>query len=241
MSQERILIVDDEVTIVELCTEVLKLHGYAVRGVTSGREAIALLESEFPHGGFDLLITDIKIPDVDGLTVLRRGRELDPYLASVIITGYGTIETAIEALHAGAQRFVLKPFDTDDLSEAVEEALDLRRKEQERLSLRAQMPLLEISHALLAEGNADILAERLLEIVARQMKADQAVFLLPDDDTDEWRAAAHVNGGAALPDRITPAELWQTLIRQPEGTVSLSLADNEIAIALRSGQKPIGL
>ncbi len=241
MPQARILVVDDEISIVELCTGLLDLHGYAVQGVTSGREAIALLESEASRGGIDLLITDIKIPDTDGLTVLRRGRELDPYLAVVVITGYGTLETAIEAMHAGAQRFVLKPFSTDDLLQAVEETLEQRRKELERLKWRAWLPFLEISHTLITAGDTGLLAGRLLEIVARQLEADQAVFLLPGADTDDWQVAAYVDGGVTLPDRITPAELWQILVRQPDGVKVSPLADNEVAIALRSGQKPIGL
>lgn len=187
MSYERILIVDDEAHIVHLCTRVLTVHGYAVEGITSGQEAIARLEAELrPQGeGFHLLVVDIRMPDVDGLTVLRRGRELDPLLAAVVITGYGTLDSAIEALHAGAQRFVLKPFESQDLLLTVEEALAQRRKEQERLHLRAQLPILEIGQALLADGSVESMAGPLLEIVMRQTGADRAALLLLDEGADE--------------------------------------------------------
>lgn len=131
MANERILVVDDEANIVHLCTRVLTRHGYLVEGTTSGREAIARLATEArPAGmGFDLLLVDIKMPDIDGLTVLRRGREIDPHLAAVVVTGCGTLANASEALHAGAQRFLLKPFASRDLLLAVEQTLRQRQSD----------------------------------------------------------------------------------------------------------------
>ncbi len=103
MAVERILVADDEPEIVDLCSRLLIGQGYSVQPAMSGQEAIAHLETE----PFDLLVIDIKMPDMDGLTVLRRGRELNPDLAAVVITGFATMDGALEAMHSGARGFVL--------------------------------------------------------------------------------------------------------------------------------------
>ncbi len=242
MTNERILIADDEANIVDLCTKLLVLTGYRVEGTTRGREAIARLEAALrsQDGGFDLLLVDIKLPDVDGLTVLRQGRELDPNLATVVITGYGALESAIEALHAGAQQFVAKPFGSRELLLAIEEALAQRRKEEERLRLRAQLPILEIGQASMAGGDVEDLAGRLLEVVAEQMDADRAVLLLPDTETGEWRVAGPTgdnSGGQGEPQ----LSLWQDLLQEGDVSDAVLVSDEEVAIALRSGKGAVGL
>jgi len=185
MAGERILIVDDEVHITHLCTKLLTQHGYAAEGVTNGRQAIARLEAEArPLGiGFHLLVVDIKMPGIDGLTVLRRGRELDPHLAAIVITGYGTLDSVIEALHAGTQRFLLKPFDNHELIRAVEETLLHRYKTQERLWQQVQLPILQISQALLMDDSMDSLAGYLLRDITLQIGADRASLLLLENGT----------------------------------------------------------
>ncbi len=207
MPDERILVVDDEPEVVRLCTRILTQAGYPVWGVTSGREAIVYLENE----PVDLLIVDIKMPEIDGLAVLRRAREIDPDLTAVVITGYATLSTAIETLHAGARGFVLKPFGMQELSRAVEEALSQRHKEQERLRLRTQLPILEIAQALATEGDSRYLAGRLLETVARELRADQAVLLTLDEQTGQLG----VTGAIGL-----PAQAAQMSIAQDRDSVA---------------------
>jgi two-component system NtrC family sensor kinase len=185
MSSERILVVDDEPRLVKACTGTLAEEGYQAHGAGGGREALACLEKE----SFDLLLTDIRMPDVDGLTVLRRARELDPDLTVVIITGFGTLQNAIDALRAGARGFLLKPFSPDDLLLAVREALEERRQEQEIMLLRARLPILDISQTLMAEGDVASLAGRLLESVVQQIGADQASLMLLDEETEELYVA----------------------------------------------------
>ena len=192
MPDGRILVIDDEPYIVRLCTQMLTQQGYAVQGVTSGWEAIARLEAE----SFDLLVVDIKMADVDGLTVLRRGRELNPNLTAVVMTAYVTMDNAIGALHAGARGFVPKPFDPPELILlAVNEALEEKQKEHERLRLRALLPILEISHALMIEGDMNCMAGRLLEAVVRELGADQASLMLLDEKADEL----YIAGAIGLP------------------------------------------
>jgi signal transduction histidine kinase/DNA-binding response OmpR family regulator len=195
MGSDRILIVDDEPHIVDLCVQILDNLGYDVQGVTRGLDAQKLLESET----FDLLLADIQMPDLDGLAVLRRGRELDPNLTSVFITGYGTMDRAIEALRAGARGFILKPFDIDELISAVQEALAQRRQEQEHLYLQAQVPVLEISQAMLAEGDVASLAARLLEVVLRQTDGVSGLLGLRSGNGDDLDIVAEIG----LPEHAT--------------------------------------
>jgi len=186
MANERILIADDEPQIVQLCVQLLVEQGYHVKGVTGGKEAIALLETE----SFDLLVVDIRMPDVDGLMVLRWGIALDPNLTTVMITGYATMNRVIEALNSGARGFLLKPFGIEEFYAAIESALLQRQKEQERLRLRAQLPIMVISQTLISEGDVLELSRRLLEVVARQMGANRAALMLLDEATDELYVAA---------------------------------------------------
>lgn len=104
MSVERILVVDDDPQVRELCHRILTRQGYEVHTVGTGQEALAAIVPK----AFDLLVVDIALPDIDGDKVLRRAREIDPDLAAVAITGYGNMENAIRALRAGAREFVIK-------------------------------------------------------------------------------------------------------------------------------------
>jgi signal transduction histidine kinase len=174
MPPERILVVDNEPHIVRLCIQILSEMGYAVRGSGDSLAVLASLREE----PVDLLLVDIKMPGIDGLSLLRQARELDPNLTAVVITGYATMDRAIAALRAGARGFVLKPFGMKDLSLAVEEALARRRLEQESLRLHAQLPVLEISQALMSEGDPIALAEQILEVVVRQTGAERALVAL---------------------------------------------------------------
>jgi PAS domain S-box-containing protein len=180
MSDAKILIADDELPVVHVCTRTLTEEGYRVYGVNGGKEAIDCLEDT----QFDLLLVDLLMPDVDGLEVLRRAKEIDPGITAVIITAHGTLRNAIDALQAGARGFLLKPFGLDELLLAVGEALEERRREQENLQAQALLPILEISQTLMASGDVTSLASRLLEVVVRQVDTDRASLMLLDEKSN---------------------------------------------------------
>ena len=202
MTSERILVVDDEPQIVRLCVQILSELGYVACGSEDGHAALASLAQE----PADLLLVDIKMPDIDGLSLLRQARELDPNLAAVVMTGYATMDRAIEALRSGARGFVLKPFGMQDLSLAVEEALARRRLEQERLRLEAQLPVLEISQALMSEGDPVSLAEQILEVVVRQTRARAALIALAQGSEQGLRIVASRGCEGQAPDASVSAD-----------------------------------
>jgi signal transduction histidine kinase len=253
MPGERILVMDDEPATTELCTRTLTRSGYVVQGTTSGLDTLALLEKE----QFDLLVVDIRMPDVDGLSVLRRGLELHPDMAAVVMTSHATLDATIEALHAGARGFVLKPFSLDVFRLAVRDALAQRLKDQERLRLRAQLPILQVTQALTVEGGTYTIARRLVETMAEEMDLDQAALILLDDKSGELSIVGSIGlpvpetGAAKVTQGIAQRVLqgdeplvldggaglepsWQALA----GDVGVAAA---VLVPLRAGKEGLGL
>jgi DNA-binding NtrC family response regulator len=131
----RLLIVDDEPDMLENVSRILGKAGYECLTAAEPRKALALMESERP----DVLLTDLKMPGMDGLTLLRRAHEVDSRLPVIIVTGFATIESAVEAVKEGAFDYLPKPFSADQLKLAVDRALAQRRLAVENLRLREQL------------------------------------------------------------------------------------------------------
>ena len=120
---ERIVLVDDDPGLSEVILMLLEREGYAVRRAGTRKEALGLVEG----GPCDLVITDLKLPDGTGLDVIAGVRARRPRLPIIMITSYSSMESAIEALRAGASDYVVKPFDNDDFLRAITRALNERR------------------------------------------------------------------------------------------------------------------
>ena len=111
MSAEKILIVDDEAGMQRLLARILDRQGYETLTVGSAKEALQLINSD----SFDLVLTDIQMPGMNGLELLREIKAFDPSLPIIVVTAYGTVESAVEALRAGAYDYITKPFETDEI------------------------------------------------------------------------------------------------------------------------------
>ena len=133
--RERILVVDDEENLLLSLSKLLKGEGYRVETAGMGEEALGRAK----QADFDLAILDIKLPDMDGVTVLRAFREEVPEANVVMITAYGSIESAVEAMKAGAYDYIVKPFRAEEILKAVEKALEQRRLRREVLHLRREV------------------------------------------------------------------------------------------------------
>jgi two-component system, sensor histidine kinase and response regulator len=129
----RLIIVDDERPLMEALCETLALEGYIVRGFGSPREALLGLRP----GEFDLLITDLMMPDLDGIALGHAARQIDPQLAAIVMTGHGTIDTAVRALQEGALDYVLKPFKLDAIRLAITRAVGVQRLKRAHAALQA--------------------------------------------------------------------------------------------------------
>ena len=119
MSSERILVVDDELFVRELLLEFLSAEGYEVSLADSGEKAVALMQTQ----PADLVLVDLKMPGIDGVETLKQIKKIAPDSLAIIMTGYPTIESSIEALRQGAYDYVVKPFKLDDLKSSIEKAL----------------------------------------------------------------------------------------------------------------------
>jgi len=134
-TMEKILIVDDDLEILEIIAEVLKEGGYAVDTASSGTGAIKHIDDEF----YDLVVTDLKMPEVDGMMVLRHVVDRSPDTICVILTGYGTIDSAVEAIKTGAFDYITKPVKPGEILIVVEKALRYKHLERENILLRRQL------------------------------------------------------------------------------------------------------
>ncbi|MHC4675205.1 MAG: sigma-54-dependent transcriptional regulator, partial [Planctomycetota bacterium] len=136
-AKARILIVDDDKIIVESLTEFLKLEGYDAAGAKSFSDAMWALE----HASFNLIITDINMPNTDGFELLRVVKQRYSHIVIIMITGYGTIESAVEAIKLGAYDYLTKPIIDDEISLVVERALKQQSLIQENQSLREALEM----------------------------------------------------------------------------------------------------
>ena len=136
----RLLIVDDESGLVTALCGLLKTKGYDTTGVSSGPEALASLRSGVSEGApVDVLITDLMMPVMDGIALLRAAREISGDLVSIVMTGHGTIDTAVEAMQAGALDYILKPFNLSVILPVLSRALAVRQLRRENAALLRQV------------------------------------------------------------------------------------------------------
>jgi len=145
----RLLIVDDEAAVMTALCKTLEMENYATSGFTSAHEALKHLATE----PFELLLTDLMMPEMNGIDLLRAAQAINQDLAGVVMTGHGTIDTAVQALQSGALDYVLKPFRLENLLPALTRALAVRNLQVENKQL--QRRLLERTRELEA-SNADL-------------------------------------------------------------------------------------
>lgn len=128
----KLLIVDDDTAQMRAMCDTLRIEGYSTTGTTSAQEALELLKEE----RFDLAITDLTMPQMDGIAFLKAARNLDPHLIGIVMTGHGSIDTAVAAMKAGAFDYILKPFTLRTIRPVLERALSVRRLIDENAELK---------------------------------------------------------------------------------------------------------
>lgn len=131
----RLLVVDDEASQLRALCATLSAQGYHTTGCANGRQALAALEG----GSFDLLLTDLMMPDMDGISVLRAVLARDPSIVGILMTGEGTIATAVQAMQSGALDYILKPFNLSTILPVISRALSVRRLRLENAALEKRV------------------------------------------------------------------------------------------------------
>jgi len=252
MSDARILIVDDEPDMVENLTRLLRREGYRCTGTTEGRKAVELVEGQRP----DLVLTDLKMPDVDGMDVLRRVHEIDPGVPVIMITAFSTIESAVAAVKAGAFDYLPKNFSVDQLRVSVERALRQRALQVENRNLRQQLETTFRFESLLGRSPA---MARVFELVRKAARADANILVQGESGTGKEliARAIHANSPrasqpfvpvdcASLPEHLLESELFghekgafTGAIRTKPGL--MESADHGTLFLDEIGEMPLGL
>ena len=158
----RILVVDDERSMRELLAIVLRRDGYEVILAENGRTAVNVLERE----AVDLLISDIKMPDMSGVDVLRAAKGIDQDILGIMITAFASTDTAVEALRMGAYDYLSKPFDVDELKIIVRHALERRQLRQENVLLKRALQSTHQFSNIVGRSESMLAVFKLIETVA---------------------------------------------------------------------------
>ena len=183
-AQARLLVVDDERSMRELLSIVLRREGYDVTLAEHGRSAIEYLETR----RFDLLISDIKMPDMTGVEVLRAAKRIDPDILGIMITAFASADTAIEAMRLGAHDYLSKPFDVDELKMKVRNALEQRQLRQENVLLKRALGSTHQFANIVGRSDKMLEIFKLIEQIAR---TDSTVLVTGESGTGkEWVARA---------------------------------------------------
>jgi PAS domain S-box-containing protein/putative nucleotidyltransferase with HDIG domain len=170
----RLLIVDDEVELMTVLCESLSKQGFEVRGFTTGEEALTALG----NGDFDILLTDLMMPTMDGISLLRRALALNPQLVGVVMTGQGTVPTAVEAMQIGAFDYMLKPFKMRVLLPLLTRAMEVRRLRMENIQLHDTAAIHNLSQTIALTLDAKTIVEKTADAALQQYEGDEVSVLL---------------------------------------------------------------
>ena len=182
----KVLVVDDEIELKNALVDALTAQSYEVYGFTNGAEALAALR----HADFDLLITDLMMPEMDGITLIKAALEIDPHLVAIIMTGQGTIQTAVDAMKAGTFDYVLKPFRLQTVMPILTRAINTRRLRMENLQLRETVAIYGLCQTIASTLDEPTLLSKLADAALQQSGADEVSILLPAEDSNEMVVAA---------------------------------------------------
>jgi response regulator RpfG family c-di-GMP phosphodiesterase len=201
-----VLVVDDEAGIREVLVDFLSMEGYAVVAVADGEAAMAHLEE---HRA-DVMLLDMKLPGISGLEVLERSRRLVPDLLVVMMTGFGTVETAVSAMKNGAYDYLLKPFKIRDVIRLIERGLEKKALEAQNIQLKEALNLYHLSERMARDLAIEPLYDILME-TARQETGADAIGL--------W--CTGTEGSASL----EPVRMWGALGQDVSRRVALEMFD----------------
>jgi DNA-binding NtrC family response regulator len=213
-TQKHLLLVEDEPALREAIAEQLGDRGYQVEQADSGETALAKL-ADF---AFDIIITDLRLPGIDGSAVLDAAVERYPHIVAIVVTGYGTVKDAVEAIKRGAWDFVSKPFQIDELLHVLDSALEQRRLKSENAYLRAQLEARHRFEGLIGKSRAMTQLFQLLETIA---PTHSTILVTGETGTGKEvvARAIHHSGGrrahrfvalncSAIPETLLEAELF---------------------------------
>ncbi len=204
--KKRILIVDDEFSICEVLAQFLKKDGYNVSMASNGEEAIGIIGRE----NIDMIISDIKMPGISGVDLLKRVKESAPSMPVLMTTGFPTLDTAIEALKLGAYDYMTKPFHLEEIGEKVRRAFNAKKLQEENLLFSKLVSLHEVTKELTATLEVHELNFKFLDYSMNMVKADGGALLLIDQT---GKLAISETSGKHFSPEYWLGKIWVTLSR----------------------------
>ncbi|MCB9781836.1 MAG: sigma-54-dependent Fis family transcriptional regulator [Candidatus Omnitrophica bacterium] len=182
----RILVVDDDVDLLNLVSIPLRSQGFEVDSFDDPLEA----EGKIPHRAYDLILTDLEMPERNGLDLLKLAKEVDPSTCVILLTGHAAVDTAVEAMKMGAFDYLKKPFPNKELLAVIEKGLRQRELEQENRRLRSE--LREKYHFENLVGNAPSM-QKVFRMIERAGPTDSTVLILGESGTGKELAARAIH------------------------------------------------
>jgi len=214
METERILVVDDELSMREFLSILLEREGYQADQAESAEAALGLLES----GIYELVISDVNMPGLSGLELLERIKQLSSETAVLLITAYTTAEQAVEAMKLGAYDYIAKPFKVEEIKVLVRNALEKRRLQRENIILRREV---EERYSFSGLIGKSLKMKELYNLIEKVAASNASVLILGESGTGKELAARaiHYNGPrkdrrfvavncGAIPENLMEAELF---------------------------------
>src|ERR671939_422706 len=211
MAKSRILVIDDEAAIRESLRMTLEYEGYEFMAAATGQEGLALVEREAP----DLVLLDVKMPGMDGIEVLDRLRGMNEALPVIVVSGHGTISTAVEATKKGAFDFIEKPFASERVLVSLRNALDQRRLRDENRTLKKAV---EIRHQMIGDSRA---LKQVMAAVGRAAPTNATVLIQGESGVGKELVARTIHRNslrsrerfvqvncAAIPEELIESELF---------------------------------
>ena len=203
------LVVDDEANAREALVELLADEGYDADSAADGRRALEVMGQFEPH----VVLTDLKMPVLDGLGLLKQGRERHPHVAFVVMTAFGTIDTAVEAIKSGAENYLTKPVDLDALSALVARAMEKAKLSEEAARLRGRLDERLALDNIVGDHPS---MQRLGKLVAQVAKSRATVLIHGETGTGKELIAAAIHQHSPRREgpfvRLNCAALAETLL-----------------------------
>lgn len=248
----KILVVDDEKDILRALEFILTREGYSVTTATSGEESIEFLKKE----EYDLVLTDLRMPGMDGMTVLEKTLQMRPSTAVIIMTAYATVESAVQAMRMGASDYIVKPFINEDVKLRIKRLLDHRRLREENILLRQQLSQRIPGRLFLGNSNQ---IQQLLSLLEQVIPTKSNVLILGESGTGKGLIAEliHYNSPrkdkpfisincSAIPETLLESELFGYKKGAFTGAVSdkkglITMADGGTLFLDEIGDMPLSL
>jgi DNA-binding NtrC family response regulator len=225
---ERVLVIDDDTSVGQCVECILQIAGFKAVFTTSGRSGLEHLRKE----PFDLVITDLKLPDITGLEVIGEVRQMDREVPVILMTSFSSVESAVDALRKGATDYIIKPFRNDDFAFAVERAMNERRMRRENALLKRSLKKVLTSNRIIGESEG---VKRVMTLIQKVAATDANVLIQGESGTGKELVAQaiHFSGHraegpfipvncGAIPSELLESELFGHVKGAFTGAVSAS-------------------